>query len=55
MKKYRVTLISKDGQQAEFFIHANLDDEAVDTALGLIKEKGWDVYEYKLKQLERIS
>lgn len=55
MKEYRVTLISKDGHRFETITYSDTDNGAVEIAFDLIGNKGWDVYKYKLEQLERIS
>jgi hypothetical protein len=55
MKRYEVTLISKDNQQFMCTVNSPDDENAVEKALDLIKDKGWECYNYKLKQLIRIK
>lgn len=55
MKTYEVTLISEDGQKFFIEVGAQSDQDAVDYALNKIQQKGWQVYNYKLHQLKRIT
>lgn len=55
MKTYKVQLISKDKNVYETDVKASSDDAAINKAFENIKQRGWDRFEYKLKQLERIS
>lgn len=49
MKKYHVMLTSKDFQNFEAVIEAENAFKAGDLALQKIKDKFWDMYEYKIK------
>ncbi len=55
MKKYQVTLISKDDHKYTCEVESETDDDAVKASLEKIWFKGWEMYEYKLQQLERIK
>lgn len=55
MKEYIVTLISKDKQKYQVQLGAPSDKDAEVYALEKIHQKGWDVYDYVLHQLERIK
>lgn len=55
MKQYIVTLISKDGQKYQTTVESENDSDAVGEAFIQIQRNGWDIYGYKLHQLERIK
>ena len=55
MNEYRVTLESKDGQKFQTDVISQTDEDAVQFAMLCINEKGWDMYHYSLKQLERLK
>ena len=55
MKKYKVTLKSKDNNVLEYSCYAEDEKQAGLNALDNVKDKGWDVYEYRVKNIESIS
>jgi hypothetical protein len=55
MKRYEVTLISRDNQSFACNVNALDDEKAVEKAMKIINDKGWEHYEYKLKQLMRLK
>ena len=51
MFRYRVLLESKDGQSYEYTTTADCEETAIKFALDSINSKGWDCYEYKVKDV----
>lgn len=54
MKKYKVTLESSDGHTYEVVVEALGDKHAQAVAKNHLEEIHWDIYNYELKQLERL-
>jgi hypothetical protein len=49
---HSVKLVSKDGQTFIYNTKNNNKEDCIKEALDTILDKGWDMYEYKFKDIE---
>jgi hypothetical protein len=52
--RFETILESKNGQRFSYTCSASSPDEAIDISLAIIKEKGWDRFEYKFYSSRKI-
>jgi len=55
MKKYAITLKSKDGDIFEYVCRATSDGKATTLALKKVEDNAWTHHKYEIVQLQRLK